>query len=132
MKTEYKLLIASVVREVGNGNMTSVFALNRIEEIFDHLLEVPPEIQPDEGTLKKVHDALGWQGGTIHQVVAEIKRLKDLESKRVPVARLPKNDQHNELVICDDGSVFALVRADSDDGSAWGECLPIPGTRADK
>jgi hypothetical protein len=31
-----------------------------------------------EMILKQLYEALGWQGGTIHQVIAEIKRLKSL------------------------------------------------------
>jgi len=30
-------------------------------------------------TLQKVYEALGWQGGTIHQVITEIKRLRTIE-----------------------------------------------------
>jgi len=29
----------------------------------------------------EVYKALGWQGGTIHQVIAEIKRLKTFEKE---------------------------------------------------
>jgi hypothetical protein len=32
-------------------------------------------------SLEKVMDALGWKGGTIHQVIDEIKRLKRVEEK---------------------------------------------------
>ena len=32
-------------------------------------------------TLQEVYEALGWQGGTIHQVIAEIKRLKNIEAE---------------------------------------------------
>jgi len=27
--------------------------------------------------MKEIYEALGWQGGTVHQVVKEIKRLKE-------------------------------------------------------
>ena len=33
--------------------------------------------------IKEVYKALGWQGGTIHQVIKEIKRLKKLETKEI-------------------------------------------------
>ena len=33
-----------------------------------------------ESDLESIYKALGWQGGTIHQVVEEIKRLKKLEA----------------------------------------------------
>lgn len=31
--------------------------------------------------MEEIYKALGWQGGTIHQVIDEIKRLKALEDK---------------------------------------------------
>ena len=31
--------------------------------------------------MEKIYTALGWQGGTIHQIISEIKRLKDIELK---------------------------------------------------
>lgn len=39
---------------------------------------------PRDSPLLPVYKALGWQGGTIHQVVAEIKRLKALEVDEIP------------------------------------------------
>jgi hypothetical protein len=33
----------------------------------------------EEFVMLDVYKALGWQGGTIHQVIAEIKRLKNIE-----------------------------------------------------
>ena len=38
-------------------------------------------------TLSKLCEALGWQGGTIHQVLAEVRRL--IEENRQLRARLP-------------------------------------------
>jgi hypothetical protein len=34
-----------------------------------------------ESILQQLCEALGWQGGTIHQVIAEIKRLKAKEKE---------------------------------------------------
>jgi hypothetical protein len=32
---------------------------------------------------EEVYKALGWQGGTIHQVVSEIKRLKEMDTSTI-------------------------------------------------
>jgi hypothetical protein len=42
-----------------------------IDKIIDKTADVP--------ILSMLLEALGWQGGTIHQVIEEIKRLKALE-----------------------------------------------------
>src|SRR5512146_659179 len=34
----------------------------------------------DDGCLPKILEALGWQGGTIHQAIAEIKAMKAVPS----------------------------------------------------
>lgn len=39
---------------------------------------------------EEIVKALGWQGGTIHQVLSEIKRLKEVEKSF-------KSDNRNEL-----------------------------------
>lgn len=31
--------------------------------------------------MEEIYKALGWQGGTIHQIIAEIKRLKEIDDK---------------------------------------------------
>jgi len=31
--------------------------------------------------MESVYEALGWQGGTVHQVVSELKRLKEIDDK---------------------------------------------------
>lgn len=31
--------------------------------------------------MKEIYEALGWQGGTVHQIVEEIKRLKEVENE---------------------------------------------------
>jgi hypothetical protein len=33
--------------------------------------------------LKELCEACGWQGGTIHQLIAEIKRLKGIEAQAI-------------------------------------------------
>lgn len=37
----------------------------------------------NKSPLSPVYKALGWQGGTIHQVVREIERLRNIEAKKL-------------------------------------------------
>jgi len=41
----------------------------------------------DNVFIQEVYKALGWQGGTIHQVVKEIERLKSCESSYKAISR---------------------------------------------
>jgi hypothetical protein len=49
-----------------------------IAEMINHGM-IGLEHKAYESTLHELHETLGWQGGTIHQVVKEIERLKKLE-----------------------------------------------------
>jgi flavorubredoxin len=40
--------------------------------------------------IKEVYGAFGWQGGTIHQIKAEIKRLQDIEKKYIEIKKIVK------------------------------------------
>jgi hypothetical protein len=40
--------------------------------------------------IKEVYGAFGWQGGTIHQIKAEIKRLQDIEKKYIGIKNIVK------------------------------------------
>jgi flavorubredoxin len=40
--------------------------------------------------IKEVYGAFGWQGGTIHQIKAEIKRLQDIENKYIEIKKIVK------------------------------------------
>lgn len=47
----------------------------------------------------EVYKALGWQGGTIHQVIAEINRLKEVDaSYKIIIGTQEKNSNYLEMI----------------------------------
>jgi hypothetical protein len=77
MKSEeiYKSIKSEVVRDIYNYDDQIVAIAKWVEYKLNN--------NGSNIFITEVYKALGWQGGTIHQVLEEIQRLKKLETKEI-------------------------------------------------
>lgn len=103
--------VSDLVRKTFGG---SVYYNNFVPELMKIL---NTRVNPEQGlVLSLITEALGWQGGTIHDVILEIKKLKVMESRSQTITakevRLPKMLAHkgncnlinNKSIKCDCGT----------------------------